>query len=265
VTAINGLFTMRAEHLPERRASRSRFERHFRPTVLNMNNAAAWNLRGIGYETRLAAEQAARLAGMSLGEWLEDIIAQQAAADAEQDGPGAVNQDAMISESKAVGAPSTNSRWVASKNQNGGGRTLHALRASKRANENEHAISMALVDRIEALEKRLASHFAGEAPSEGGAPPLSRGDRFRAPSATPPSGPGQRSNATRRPSEFEANRNSSAPGWQSDQTEMKKIKSTVHAMHRLLEVISRKLAGVEDDAGYTRRFLEARDPEIGIG
>jgi hypothetical protein len=265
VTAINGLFTMRAEHLPKRRTSRSRFERYFRPTVLNMNTAAAWNLRGIGYETRLAAEQAARLAGMSLGEWLEDIIAQQAAADAEQDRAGAVTQDATILESKAVGAPSTNSRWVASEDQNGGGRTLHALRASKRANDNGHAISMALVDRIEALEKRLASHFAGETPSEGGTPPSSRGDRLRAPSFAPALGPGQRSYATRRPSEFEANGNSSAPGRQTDQTETEKIKSTVHAMHRLLEVISRKLAGIEDDAGYTRRFLEARDPELGIG
>ena len=46
-----------------------------------MNPAAAWNLRGIGYETRLAAEHAARQAGMTIGEWLEEIVAQRAAND----------------------------------------------------------------------------------------------------------------------------------------------------------------------------------------
>jgi len=44
-----------------------------------MNRAAAWNVRGVGRETRNAAQEAARRAGMSLGEWLDDVIAEQAA------------------------------------------------------------------------------------------------------------------------------------------------------------------------------------------
>jgi localization factor PodJL len=44
-----------------------------------MNRAAAWNVRGVGHETRNAAQEAARRAGMSLGEWLDDVIAEQAA------------------------------------------------------------------------------------------------------------------------------------------------------------------------------------------
>ncbi|MGO8798304.1 MAG: hypothetical protein ACLQJL_04380 [Roseiarcus sp.] len=44
-----------------------------------MNRAAAWSVRGVGRETREAAQEAARRAGMSLGEWLDDVIAEQAA------------------------------------------------------------------------------------------------------------------------------------------------------------------------------------------
>jgi localization factor PodJL len=44
-----------------------------------MNRAAAWSVRGIGRETRDAAQEAARRAGMSLGEWLDEVIADQAA------------------------------------------------------------------------------------------------------------------------------------------------------------------------------------------
>ena len=44
-----------------------------------MNRAAAWSVRGVGRETRDAAQEAARRAGMSLGEWLDEVIADQAA------------------------------------------------------------------------------------------------------------------------------------------------------------------------------------------
>jgi hypothetical protein len=224
--------------------------------VENMNAATAWNLRGIGYETRLAAEQAARLAGMSLGEWLEDIIAQQAAEDAvdEPNAAGSFKQD--------LDGPSTTSfksSRIASPDKNGGVGPFHSARASKRANDNEHAISMALLDRIDALEKRLTSHFGGEAARDD-ALPAPRADRPRA--QRPPAEQTQslRSFAARRPADSEDYQGRPQDG----PPEMEKIKSTVLAMHRLLEVISRKLARVEDDAGYTRRFLEARDPEIGV-
>ena len=44
-----------------------------------MNRAAAWSVRGVGRETRNAAQEAARRAGVSLGEWLDQVIAEQAA------------------------------------------------------------------------------------------------------------------------------------------------------------------------------------------
>jgi localization factor PodJL len=44
-----------------------------------MEKAAAWSVRGVGRETRDAAQDAARRAGMSLGEWLDDLIAEKAA------------------------------------------------------------------------------------------------------------------------------------------------------------------------------------------
>jgi hypothetical protein len=46
-----------------------------------MNGAAAWSVTGVGLETRDAAQDAARRCGMSLGEWLEEVIAELAAAE----------------------------------------------------------------------------------------------------------------------------------------------------------------------------------------
>ncbi|HYA72810.1 MAG TPA: hypothetical protein VEF36_06600, partial [Roseiarcus sp.] len=44
-----------------------------------MNSATAWNVRGVGRETRAFAEEAARRAGMSLGDWLDEVVADKAA------------------------------------------------------------------------------------------------------------------------------------------------------------------------------------------
>jgi localization factor PodJL len=44
-----------------------------------MNKAVPWNVKGVGADVREAAKQAARRAGMSLGEWLNSVIADQAA------------------------------------------------------------------------------------------------------------------------------------------------------------------------------------------
>src|SRR5271156_1269191 len=48
-------------------------------TVDQMNRAAAWSVTGVGRETREIAEEAARRAGMSLGDWLDEVVAEQAA------------------------------------------------------------------------------------------------------------------------------------------------------------------------------------------
>ena len=45
-----------------------------------MNKAAPWNVRGVGRDSREAAREAARRAGMSLGEWLDSVIAEEASA-----------------------------------------------------------------------------------------------------------------------------------------------------------------------------------------
>ena len=44
-----------------------------------MSTAAAWSIRGVGRDTREAAQEAARRSGMTLGEWLDDVIVERAA------------------------------------------------------------------------------------------------------------------------------------------------------------------------------------------
>ena len=44
-----------------------------------MESATAWKVTGVGRETREFAEEAARRAGLNLGEWLDEIIAERAA------------------------------------------------------------------------------------------------------------------------------------------------------------------------------------------
>ena len=45
-----------------------------------MNKAVPWNIKGVDSDTREAAREAARRSGMSVGEWLNSVIADQAAA-----------------------------------------------------------------------------------------------------------------------------------------------------------------------------------------
>ena len=40
-----------------------------------MSKAAPWSIKGIDYDARAAAKEAARRAGMSVGEWLNSVIA----------------------------------------------------------------------------------------------------------------------------------------------------------------------------------------------
>jgi localization factor PodJL len=44
-----------------------------------MNGAAVWNVKGVGRDTRAFAEEAARRAGTSLGDWLDRVVADKAA------------------------------------------------------------------------------------------------------------------------------------------------------------------------------------------
>ena len=46
-----------------------------------MNKAVPWRIKGVGFDARTAAIEAARRSGMSLGEWLNTVIAEQAADD----------------------------------------------------------------------------------------------------------------------------------------------------------------------------------------
>ncbi len=43
-----------------------------------MNKAAPWSIKGVDFDARDAAREAARRAGMSIGEWLNEVIADQA-------------------------------------------------------------------------------------------------------------------------------------------------------------------------------------------
>ena len=45
-----------------------------------MNKAVPWSIKGVDFDAREAAKEAARRSGMSLGEWLNSVIADQAAA-----------------------------------------------------------------------------------------------------------------------------------------------------------------------------------------
>ena len=56
-------------------------------TVSEMRKAAAWNVMGIERSTQAAAEEAARRAGMTVAEWLDEVVAEQAA------GQGVANRD----------------------------------------------------------------------------------------------------------------------------------------------------------------------------
>src|SRR5271170_1765163 len=47
--------------------------------VEDMNKAMAWTIAGVGRQSRDAAEEAARRAGMRLDDWLDEAIADQAA------------------------------------------------------------------------------------------------------------------------------------------------------------------------------------------
>src|SRR5271155_3019203 len=44
-----------------------------------MQSATAWNVKGVGRETRAFAEEAPRRSGMSLGDWLGEVGAQRTA------------------------------------------------------------------------------------------------------------------------------------------------------------------------------------------
>jgi len=44
-----------------------------------MESATAWKVTGVGRETRIFAEEAARRAGLNLGDWLDEVIAERAA------------------------------------------------------------------------------------------------------------------------------------------------------------------------------------------
>lgn len=61
-----------------------------------MNKAAPWSIKGVGFDTREAAREAAQREGMSVGEWLNEVIAERAGdQDADRDYPDEDNIDAV--------------------------------------------------------------------------------------------------------------------------------------------------------------------------
>ena len=48
-----------------------------------MNKAAPWSIKGVDFDARDAAREAAQREGMTLGEWLNDVISERAAESGE--------------------------------------------------------------------------------------------------------------------------------------------------------------------------------------
>ncbi len=44
-----------------------------------MNKAVSWSVQGVDFDAREAAQEAARRSGLSVGEWLNSVIAERAA------------------------------------------------------------------------------------------------------------------------------------------------------------------------------------------
>ncbi len=84
---LNSLFTTNARKLthPEgaddsrRASSRSEILDGLLPTGAGMNKAVPWSIKGVDFDARESAKEAARRAGMTLGEWLNSVIADKAA------------------------------------------------------------------------------------------------------------------------------------------------------------------------------------------
>ena len=59
-----------------------------------MNKAASWSVKGVDFDAREAAEAAAQRSGLSLGEWLNNVIAERAAE--QQITPEELDTDARL-------------------------------------------------------------------------------------------------------------------------------------------------------------------------
>lgn len=128
-----------------------------------MNKAAPWNIKGVDFDTRDAAREAAEREGMSLGEWLEDVIAARAAEDGVD--PDDVDEDERLS---AVSARIARMRGGAkrrgdrrpSANDDEEGRGRGPRRLSRGARDREVSWRAAgpdsmLDEAIDAIETRL--------------------------------------------------------------------------------------------------------------
>ena len=126
-----------------------------------MSSAAAWNIRGVGRETRVFAEDAARRAGMSLGDWLDEVVAEKASEQGLE--PNDLDRDDRLD---AIGER-------IARLARGGGRSSEPVRSrardeasrrpdreeSRRADELLEAAITRLEDRAERAEARVARTF----------------------------------------------------------------------------------------------------------
>lgn len=58
-----------------------------------MKFGVPWNIKGVRPEVRDSARQAARRSGMSVGEWLNHVIAEQATDDEDYDQPDNLEEE----------------------------------------------------------------------------------------------------------------------------------------------------------------------------
>src|SRR5258708_37666740 len=82
-----------------------------------MSKTDAWNVKGLGAEARQAAEEAARRSGLSVGDWLDRIIAGGAAEAGVDTEDMASNQRPETRTAKLARAPQKAPEQIESKRQ----------------------------------------------------------------------------------------------------------------------------------------------------
>ena len=105
-----------------------------------MDRAGDWTLRGVGVEARDAAQDAARRYGMSVGEWLEEAIARQAAAQG-------VKRESRDQDERTEAAGDRLSRF-ARRDEPGARQTRRSV----------HELLEMIVERIEAIEEDIGAN-----------------------------------------------------------------------------------------------------------
>jgi localization factor PodJL len=117
-----------------------------------MKAGIPWSVKGVGEEAREAAKSAARLSGMTLGEWLNSIIL-------DHSDPGSSDRQGPRS---GTSPPESSSTFIEN------GSSLAALGARLAASEDTLAHLATFNDRVDTLERQLAQLSESEGAADNG-------------------------------------------------------------------------------------------------